>query len=179
MGKVLLLLLIILLTLASRAGYLFIAEAIIAGEIEISDGEKQLEKGRPALEAGRHELETGKREYSDGKKEYEEAEDNLFLVLADKLLKNGSGFREARARIAEGKRQITMGAERVSVGEKRFDAGKLKLLQGREQLRLAKYAFVVCVFGTFFFASALIVLGFLWRRSLARTIMRTDTKASN
>lgn len=174
MGKVLLLLLIILLTLASGAGYLFIAEAIIAGEIVIIDGQRQLEKGRPVLEAGKHELETGKREYSDGRKEYEEAEGNLFLVLADRLLKNGRGFREAKARIAEGKRQIAIGAERISVGEKQFDAGKLELLRGRKQLRLAKYAFVVCVFGSFFFASASIVLGFLWRRSLARTIMRTD-----
>jgi hypothetical protein len=46
-------------------------------------------------------LEAGKRELSAGKKEYEQAKDNQFLVLADKLLKGGTGFEEAREQIAE------------------------------------------------------------------------------
>jgi hypothetical protein len=38
-------------------------------------------------------LEAGKRAY---------AQENLFLVVADKLLKGGQGFAEARKRITEG-----------------------------------------------------------------------------
>ena len=174
MVKMFVLLLIMLLTLVSVAGYMFLYETIVAGEIQIADGQKQLEKGWPDIESGRKELETGKREYSGGKKEYEEAEDNLFLVLADKLLKGGRGFREAKARIDEGEKQIAIGREKVSDGEKRFDAGKLELLKGKERLKLAKYASVVCAFGAVFFASVLIMLGFRWRRPLIRIIMHTD-----
>ena len=47
MGKVLALLLIILLALASGAGYLFLTEKITAGERQIADGQRQLEQGRP------------------------------------------------------------------------------------------------------------------------------------
>ena len=96
MGKVLALLLIILLALASVAGYLFLTEQITAGEMQIADGQKQLEKAQPALEEGKAKLEAGKRELSESKKEYEQAKDNPFLVLADKLLKGGKGFKDAR-----------------------------------------------------------------------------------
>ena len=114
MGKVLALLLIILLALASVAGYLFLTEKITAGERQIADGQRQLEQGQSALEegkakleagkakleAGKAKLEAGKRELAEGKKEYEHAKDNPFVVLADKLLQGGKGFKEAREQIA-------------------------------------------------------------------------------
>ena len=53
MGKVLALLLIILLALASGAGYLFLTEKITAGERQIADGQRQLEQGQSAPEEGR------------------------------------------------------------------------------------------------------------------------------
>jgi len=174
MGKVLVLLFVILLALASVAGYLFLTEKITVGERQIADGQRQLEKGQPKLEAGKAKLEAGKRELSDGKKEYKQAEDSLFLVLADKLLKGGKGFEDARKRIAEGDKQVAKGEGMVDDGEKRLDAGKLKLLRGTEQLRLAKAARVACALGAAFFASLSIVLGFCWRRSLARIFVQTD-----
>jgi hypothetical protein len=174
MGKVLALLLIILLTLASVAGSLFLTEKIITGERQIADGQRQLEKGHSTFEEGKAKLEAGKRESSEGNKEYEQAKDNLFLVLADKLLKGGKGFKEARERIAEGDKQVAKGEEKVNVGERRLDAGKLELLRGRDQLTLAKGARVACALGAVFFASVSIVLGFRWRRSLARIFMHTD-----
>jgi phage-related tail protein len=173
MGRVLALLLIILLGLASVAGYLFLTEKITAGERQIADGQRQFEKGQVALEDGKAKLEAGKRELSEGKKEYEQAEDNLFLVLADKLLKGGKGFKEARKQIAEGDEQVAKGEGKVNVGERQLDAGELELSRGREQLRLAKGARVACVLGAAFFASLSIVLGFCWRRSLARIFMHT------
>jgi hypothetical protein len=175
MGKVLALLLIILLALASVAGYLFLTEKITAGERQIADGQRQLEKGRPALEEGKAKLEAGKRELSESKKEYEQTEDNLFLVLADKLLRGGKGFKEARERIAEGDKQVAEGEGKVNVVERRFDVGELELRRGREQLKLAKGARVACALGAAFFASLSILLGFCWRRSLARIFMHTDT----
>lgn len=169
MGKLLLLLLIILLTFLSVAGYIFLGKAIIEGEIQIAIGQRQLQEGQSRLEAGRYELETGKKECADGKIEYAEAEDNLLLVLADKLLKGGSGFREAKERIARGERRITAGKDKVSNGERRFDAGKLELFQGKERLKLAKYAYVACAFGAALFASWSIVLGLRWWRLLPLT----------
>ena len=197
MGKVLALLLIILLALASVAGYLFLTEKITAGERQIADGQRQLEQGQSALEEGKAKLETGKakleagkakleagktkleagkRELSEGKKEYEQAKDNLFLVLADKLLQGGKGFKEAREQVAKGDKQVAKGEGQVTDGERRLDAGELELRRGREQLRLAKGARVACAVGAAFFASLAIVLGFCWRRSLARLFMHTDPK---
>jgi hypothetical protein len=174
MGKVLALLIIILLALASVACYLFVTEKIIAGERQIADGQRQFDKEQTELKEGKDKLEAGKRESSEGKKDYEQANDNLFLVLADKLLKGGKGFKEARERIAEGNQQIAKGEDKVNIGEMRLDAGKLELRRGREQLRLAKGARIACALGVAFFASVSIVLGFRWRRSLVRIFMHTD-----
>jgi chromosome segregation ATPase len=195
MGKVLALLLIILLALASVAGYLFLTEKITAGERQIADGQRQLEQGQSALEegkakleAGKAKLEAGKGELAEGKKEYKQAKDNPFVVLADKLLQGGKGFKEAREQIAKGDKQVAKGDKQVvkgdkqaakgegqvTDGERRLDAGELELRRGREQLRLAKGARVACAVGAAFFASLSIVLGFCWRRSLARIFMHTD-----
>jgi len=173
MGKVLALLFVILLALTSVAGYLFLTAKITAGERQIADGQRQLEEGQPVLEDGKAKLEAGKRELSEGKKEYKQAEDNLFLVIMDKVLKGGKGFEEARKRIAEGDKQVAKGEGMVNDGERRLEAGKLELRRGKEQLRLAKGARVACALGAAFFASLSIVLGFCWRRSLARIFMHT------
>jgi len=175
MGKVLALLLMILLALASVAGYLFLTEKIIAGERQIAEGQRRLEKGHPALEEGKAKLEAGKRELSEGKKDYEQAKDNPFLVLADKLLKGGKGFKDANEQIAEGEEQVAKGEGKVNVGENRLDAGELELRRGKEQLDLAKGARVACALGAALFATLSIVLGFYWRRSLARIFAHTDT----
>jgi len=174
MGKVLALLLIIVLALASVAGYLFLTEQITAGERQITDGQRQLEKGQSVIEEGKAKLETGMREASEGKKEYKQAKDNPFLVLADKLLKGGKGFEDARERIVEGDKQVAKGEGEVNVGERRLDAAELELRRGKEQLILAKGARVACALGAVFFASLSIVLGFCWRRSLARIFVHTD-----
>ena len=90
MGKVLTLLIMILLAIASLAGYLFLAKIISDGEIRIAEGQRQLEKGQSAMEEGKVELLAGKRDLSEGKEEYTQAEDNLFLKWADKLLMHRS-----------------------------------------------------------------------------------------
>jgi hypothetical protein len=177
MGKMLTLLLLMLLALASVAGSLVLTEKITAGERQIAEGQRQLKKGQVALEEGKAKLEAGKRELSAGKREYEQAKDNLFWVLADKLLKGGQGFKEARERITEGEKQVAKGGGKVNVGERRVDTGELELRRGREQLKLAKGARVACVFGAAFFASLSLVLGFWWRRSLARIFMPTNASS--
>ena len=109
---------------------------------------------------------------AEGKKEHEQAKDNPFLVLADKLLQGGKGFKEAREQVAEGDKQVAKGDKQVAKGDKqvakgdkqvakgegqvtdgerRLDAGELELRRGREQLRLAKGARVACAVGAAFF----------------------------
>jgi uncharacterized phage infection (PIP) family protein YhgE len=168
MGKVFVLLLIILLALASVAGYLFFTEKITVGEMQIADSQKQLEKGQSSLEEGNAKLEAGKGDLSKGKQEYEKAQRNLILVLLDMLFKGGKSSEEARKQIAEGDKQVTKGEGDVNTGEMQIDAGELELRRGMEKLRLAKDARIACALGAAFFVCLSIVLGFSWRRSLAR-----------
>jgi len=170
MGKLISLLLIILLSLASMAGYLYLNEVIIAGDKQIEAGQILLKQGRLELDAGKIKLEAGKHELQEGKQEYEQAEDNFFLVLADKLLQGGRGFEGAREQIAGGESQISAGEDKISAGEKRIDAGALKLQRGMEQLQLAKKVRLACAISAIFFTILSIVLGFYWRRSLLRTL---------
>jgi len=172
--KVVALLLIILFAIASVAGYLVLTKKIIAGEKQIAEGQKQLEEGQIKLDEGKARLEAGKQELSQGKKEYAQSKRNPFLVVADKLLKGGKGFKEARGQIAEGDTQVAKGQSNVDAGERRLDAGELRLRQGMERLRLARGARVACALGAVVFISLSIVLGFRWRRALARIVTHTD-----
>jgi hypothetical protein len=167
MSKGLVLLVVILLALASGAGYLWLTAQITAGERRLAEGRREHAKGQGALAEGKAQLETGKRELAEGKQEYEQAQDNLFVVLADKLLKGGKGFGEARRRIAEGDKRVVKGGGEVNAGESRLETGEQELRRGREKVRLAKGARVACALGTVLFASLSLVLGVRWRRSLA------------
>lgn len=160
------LLLAIILTLASSAGYLYLSGEIAIGEMKVADGQRRHERGQSGLVKGKARLEAGKQELSDGKKEYRRAKGNLFLVVMDKLLKGGKGFRGAKERIAEGERRVAEGEDRIAAGEKRVEAGELKLRQGKERLKRVKVARAACALGAAFFALASITLGFSWRRSL-------------
>jgi hypothetical protein len=111
---------------------------------------------------------------SESKKEYKQAKDNQFLVLADKLLKGGKGFKDARERIVEGDKQVAKGEVEVNLGQRQLDAAELELRRGKELLMLAKDARIACALGAAFFSSLSIVLGFCWRRSLARIFRHTD-----
>ena len=160
MGKLLVLSFVILLALVSLTGWLFLSEKITTGDMQIAAGQEKVDEGQPKLDAGKQEL-------ADGKEEYKKAKGNLFYVLVDKLLKGGKGFEEGRRQIAEGQ-------DLVDAGQKRMDAGKLKLSLGAEELRLARRVRFACALGAIFFASLSIVLGFYWRRALARLFVHTN-----
>lgn len=174
MGKGLTLLVVILLALASGGGYLWLTVQITGGERRIAEGQREHANGQGVLAEGKAKLGAGKRELAEGKQEYAQAQDNPFFVLADKLLKGGKGFEEARKRIAEGEKRVVKGEGEVNVGERRLEVGALELRRGREQVRLAKGARVACALGAAFFTSLSLVLGVRWRRSLVRVLMCTD-----
>ncbi|MFA6901815.1 MAG: hypothetical protein WC236_01900 [Gallionellaceae bacterium] len=166
MGKIITLLLIILFAVASAGGYLYLSDKISAGDKQIAAGQIQLDKGQLALDEGKLKLEAGKQELLEGKQEYAQAEDNFFLVLADKLLQGGKGFEDAREQIADGESQIAAGENKVSDGEKRIDAGELKLERGLKQIQLAKNISLGLAISAVFFTILAAVLGFSWRRTL-------------
>ncbi len=175
MRKVLALLLVILSAFASVAGYRFLHGKILEGERRIAEGQRQMEIGAADLEDGKARLEAGKLKASEGKKRYRDAKGNPFLVLADKVLRGGKGFREGRERIAAGEKRIALGEDSVSVGEGKLAAGESEMRRGREQVRLARGARVACALGAAFFAALSILLGLRWRRSLARILRHTGT----
>lgn len=168
MAKPITLLLIILLAIAFAAGYLVLTDKIIAGERQIAGGQSQLDKGQLELDAGKVRLEAGKHELTAGKKEYAQAYDNKFMVFMDKLLNRGKGFEKGREQIAEGDKQVAKGEDKVNAGEVRLDTGKLDMQQGEDQLKLGKVARAACALGAVFFGILSIVLGILWRPSLAK-----------
>lgn len=176
MIKVIALLFIILLAIASLVGYLLLNEQINAGERIIAEGQNSIEKERPSFEEGKAELADGKRKLSEGKKEYEEAHDNPFLVLADKLFNGGKGFAEGRKKIAEGEEKVVQGQDKVNVGEKQLDTGTLKVRQGMKRLKMSKEARDACAVGAVIFTPLSIVLGFFWRRSVAKTLLQIRAK---
>jgi hypothetical protein len=130
MGRVLTLLIIVLLALVSVAGYLLLTGEIRSGEKQMADGQRRLEQGQDTLEEGKVKLAVGKQELADGKKEYEQANDSMFLVLLDKLLNAGKGFKDARTRLAKGDQQVAKGAAKVDAGEDLLAAGELRLFRG-------------------------------------------------
>lgn len=169
MAKMVTVLFMIMLAVASVAGYLYLDGKINAGKVLIADGQVQLDKGQIKLDEGKDKLKAGKQELSDGKVEYAQAEDNVFLVLGDFLFKGGQGFKEAREQIAAGDKKVAQGEYKIEAGEKRLDAGELQLQQGVEQLGFAKGMRAVCTLGAFVFSALALVLGIWWRRSLAKT----------
>ncbi len=165
---------IVLLALAASAGYLYLNGKIIAGEKLIADGQIQIVEETANLEDGKARLEAGKLKMAAGAKRYEEAHNNMFLRLADKVLKGGKGFRDARGNLADGDERVAKGEKKVSVGQARLEAGTLKLQEGIELVAQAKRARVACAIGAVFCTVLAAVLGYFWRWSLARTLLRID-----
>lgn len=170
MGRVIALLVLILWALAATAGYWYLDGKIADGERQITEGQASFEKGQTTLEEGKVRLEAGKQELAEGKKEYKEAKDNRLLVIVDKWLRRGKGFRDAETRIAEGDRKVAAGEGKIHAGERRLEAGELRLSQGREQLGLARSARAACAIGAALFTSLSLVLGIWWRKKLSRTL---------
>lgn len=154
MGKMFAWMIMILLALASVAGYLLLTEEIRSGEAQMAEGEKRLQQGWEKLQNGKVEL-------AAGKKHYKRAKRNPFLVLTDKMLNGGKGFKEARTRIDKG-------ADKIESGEERLAAGELKLSRANDQLILARCARSSLAVAAVCLAALSIIFGFRWRRALAR-----------
>ena len=172
MFRLLFLLLTVFLALASGGGYLFLTKKIESGERQLAVGQRQLDKGQSTLEKGQARLKAGKKELSEGKKEYQKASDKDWLVFLDDVCQGGEGFDEAREDIAEGDRQVAEGGSAVAAGKRKLEAGAQEIHRGREQLELAKDVRAACAIGAVLFVFLSILLGFLWRRSLARIFVR-------
>ncbi len=126
------------------------------------------------LKQGKTKLKLGKEELSQGKKEYEKSKGNVFLVMTDKLLKDGKGFQQGKTRIAEGQRQVAKGERMIYFAEMQLAEGKLELRQGMGRLRLAKGICFVCAIGVVFFISLSLLLWLSCTRSLVQIFLHSD-----
>lgn len=176
MLKLITLLLTILLAIASAGGYLFLNENIRDGRGLLTEGQHNIDTESPSLVAGKTDLAQGKKLLEDGKKEYARAHDNPLLVWADKLFNGGKGFADGREKIAAGEVKVAEGQDRVDSGQIQLDKGKQEMSQGREKLEQALDIRDACAIGAVVLIPLSLVLGFLWRRALAQTLMHFRSK---
>jgi len=167
MGKVVALMIMLLLALASVVACFLLTGIINAGEEQMDDGQRRLAHGQDRIKESEVKLATGRRKLSEGKREYEQANENPLLIIVDNLLNRGRSFKDARQRIAKGNTLIAKGEEAVAAGEERLAAGELELCRGRERLLLARRLRAACAFGAACLVSLSIALGYRWRRSRA------------
>lgn len=159
MVKVLALIFIVLLALASTAGYVVLDRRITAAEGRVAAGQGQLQKGRRDLAAGKARLDAGRKDASRTRKLFE---------FADERLDGGRDFDRAAELVGKRTdRQIAEGENQIAAGQKRLSAGEVSIRRGREQLRVAKLQRLGLGIGAAFFGSLALLLGFPWRRSPA------------
>lgn len=157
MLKVLALIFLVLLALASTAGYVVLDRRITAAEDRIASGQGQLQKGRRDLAAGKARLDAGRKDASRTRKLFE---------FADERLDGGRDFERAGELVGKrADRQIAEGESQVAAGQKRLSAGEVSIRRGRDQLRVAKLQRLGLGIGAAFFGSLAIVVGFPRRRS--------------
>jgi len=168
MGKVVILLFIILLALASMAGYLFLTLKTTSGENLLAAGQKQVNQGQQLLTVDKTKLSAGERQLSGGKRTYHEVKDIPIFgwVIAQ----------VGRQAIVQGKKQIAEGKSEIKAGEGRLSAADLELSLGSKRLRLTDILRIASALGATIFITLSIVLGFYWRRSLARSLYTLKPK---
>lgn len=90
------------------------------------------------------------------------------------MLHGGSTFSDARDRIAEGNQRIEAGQGRVDAKTILLEEGRQRRQKGKQPLQWAKSVRIACGAGAIDLFAAAIVLAFVWRRSLIRTVTRAD-----
>ncbi len=167
MVKLLTLLCMVMVTLASVGGFVYLTTQINAGQSRIAQGQEQLAAGRAELRSGKARLAEGKEEFRQAKKDAvkdlllggESQEKKSDAEKLQNLVQGGRDYRDARNQIAEGERTVAQ-------GESQLTAGEQQLRQGKEQLELAKQARIATGASALLFGILSMVLAFLWRQSL-------------
>lgn len=175
MGRIIGLLLIFLLAIASMMGYFFLNEKIRAGNIKIANGLKQLAEGEKMLARGKVKLAHGEQELSHGKVVLNEVKMASFIGTASILPVSWvavavTGNKITDNKIAEGDRLVAAGRKKIKVGEQQLAAGKLELRRGIERLDQAKEIRTIFGIGAIFFTFLTIALTFFWRKSLFKSL---------
>jgi len=155
-------LLVIVFSLTSTTGYIYITKKISAGEQQLAAGAKQLENGQKLLAAGKKKLSAGKRKLSNAKKTMN------YISLAGMAIAppiGGIAYLGMDKTLSGKDRLVANGEARVRSGEKQIKEGEIKLQQGYAKLSFAKKIQFACALGAIFFAVLAVVLGVYWRRS--------------
>lgn len=169
MGKVITLLLLLLLAIASIGGYLYLTVKITAGNLKIEAGQKQLDEGEQLLARGKAKLASGKQRLDNAKRAYHGLNVIPFVGLAKKLPVTGQIFDEvAGNKISEGNKLIAQGNAKVKNGESQLAEGKQELQEGKQRLRHAEHIRDACAAGSVFFPLVFFILSFIWRKSVRK-----------
>ena len=75
---------------------------------------------------------------AEGKKEYKQAKDNPFVVLADKLLQGGKGFKEAASRLPKETSRLPKETSRLPKETSRLPKETSRLPKERARLPMGK-----------------------------------------
>ncbi|OGT49171.1 MAG: hypothetical protein A3E82_09500 [Gammaproteobacteria bacterium RIFCSPHIGHO2_12_FULL_38_11] len=169
MGKMITLLFVLCLAIASLSGYVYLNNKINTGQALLDAGQKKYDEGQAMLKAGRAKLAAGKHKLSRAKKGFGGLKLITTVVLPVTALPvGGAVFHEGDKKLAEGSKLVASGEKKVREGQAQLAAGKIKLEQGRGKLAMAKQIRLGCAYATGFFSLLLILLLFCWRKLLCK-----------
>lgn len=171
MKKWLALFFVFLLMLGSFAGYLFITEKIIAGNIKIAEGQKQLAEGEKMLARGKAKLARGEGALAKAK-DANKGLTALPLLGVIALPVTAGVYMAGNKKISEGDRQVAIGKEKIKAGEKQLTEGKLELNRGIAKIAFANKIRIACASSAIFFGVLELVLVFCWRRTIISALRR-------
>jgi hypothetical protein len=164
MRKIILLLLI-LLSVGSLGGFLFLNKEIINGNLKITDGQKQLEEGEALLAQGKNKLASGKRRLSNAENIYNRTKLVPTVLLGATPVVGALaiiGDKIADKRLAAGRQLAARGNEKVRAGETQLAEGQSEYDRGLKRLQQAKTIRIVFAVSAILFAVLFIVAMFYW-----------------
>lgn len=168
MGKVFILLLTIILSIAAVTGYLSLTQKYTSGKQQIAEGEQQLESGQQMLAEGKAKLSKGKRKLSQAKRKYSDISHIPLMGVVKQLPVIGMAFGSAANQISQGKQRIAQGEESITLGEAKLAAGQQELNRGKKHLIIVNRIRITCAIAAFIFTVISILLIFYWRYSLSK-----------
>lgn len=137
--KVWVLILVILISLSSTGGYLFLSRQIIAGEIRIAEGQLQIKEGENTLAKGKAKLAHGQRKLSNAKKVYYGIKSIPLVNVASILPVTKEPFKQTGNKISQGDYLVAQGKKKIKSGEAQLAAGKEELATGISRINQAKF----------------------------------------
>jgi len=169
--RILVLLILSILAVASLSAFLVLNKQIITGSLKIASGKIQIAAGEKKLALGKARLTRGEQELRSGKS-FGEMSTTPALAAAAVfpaiLAVTVAGNAAVNNKLAQGDKEVAEGRKKVRAGEQQLASGKLELERGVRHLNRAKWIRNACGVGAIFFAGLALVLCFYWRYGFFR-----------